>query len=473
MSDTASINAPDAGLDGLVRLAARLCDAPIAQVALVDATQQVFTTQIGLDGHRSAPLAVGFSPLVAGRGETVVIPDTLADPAHAANPAIRTHGVRFYAGVPLATAAGHVLGALCVADRVPRARGLTPAQLDGLHTLAVQVVTGFEWQRALGEQDALTRSAARYRTLFDAVDDGFCIIEFFDGPHGPLGDDDHIEANGGYERHTGIADIVGRTLRGLLPAAEAEGWIELFGGVLRTGEPIRFERDFATARRFIEVSATRIEPASLRQVAVLFRDATGRKQAEAALLASEAVATENIQRVQMALGAGAIIGTWLWDLLRDRVTLDEPCARAFGLDPALGRTGLGLAQVFANVHPDDVPGLMRAIDEVLGRGGAYAHQYRVRREDGRTTWIEANGRVELAPDGTPLSFPGVLIDVGERRGGGGARPRHSGHSTRRWSSCGRRPGLCPGPAKGIAPWIPGVLRATALSGVQGQSSWPS
>ena len=117
MSDTASINAPDAGLDGLVRLAARLCDAPITQVALVDATQQVFTTQIGFDGDRSAPLAVGFSPLVAGRGETVVIPDTLADPAHAANPAIRTHGVRFYAGVPLATAAGHVLGALCVADR--------------------------------------------------------------------------------------------------------------------------------------------------------------------------------------------------------------------------------------------------------------------------------------------------------------------------------------------------------------------
>ena len=298
---------------------------------------------------------------------------------------------------------------------MPRAGGLTPAQLDGLHTLAAQVVTGFEWQRALAEQDALTRSAARYRTLFDAVDDGFCIIEFFDGPHGPLSDYDHIEANAGYERHTGIADIVGRTLRGLMPAAEAEGWIELFGGVLRTGEPIRFERDFATAGRFIEVSATRIEPASLRQVAVLFRDATGRKQAEAALLASEAVATENIQRVQMALGAGAIIGTWLWDLLRDRVTLDEPCARAFGLDPALGRTGLSPVQVFANVHPDDVPGLMRAIDEVLGRGGAYAHQYRVRREDGRTTWIEANGRVELAPDGTPLSFPGMLIDVGERR----------------------------------------------------------
>jgi len=52
---------------------------------------------------------------------------------------------------------------------------------------------------------------------------------------------------------------------------------------------------------------------------------------------------------------------------------------------------------------------------VIERGGAYAHQYRVRRADGRYYWIEANGRVEHGPDGTPLNFPGVLIDVEERR----------------------------------------------------------
>ncbi len=49
------------------------------------------------------------------------------------------------------------------------------------------------------------------------------------------------------------------------------------------------------------------------------------------------------------------------------------------------------------------------------RGGGYAHQYRTRRADGQYYWLEANGRVDHAPDGTPLSFPGVLIDVNERR----------------------------------------------------------
>ena len=55
---------------------------------------------------------------------------------------------------------------------------------------------------------AVSQSEARYRALFEAIDDGFCIIEFFDGPHGPLSDYVHVEANPGYERHTGIAGIV-------------------------------------------------------------------------------------------------------------------------------------------------------------------------------------------------------------------------------------------------------------------------
>ena len=262
--------------------------------------------------------------------------------------------------------------------------------------------------------DALARSEERYRALFNAIDDGFCIIEFFDGPHGPLSDYVHVEANAGYERHTGIPNIVGMTIRALAPD-EADGWVELYGGVLRTGQPIRFEREFVAAGRHIEVSATRIEPASRRQVSVLFRDVTARKRAEAALRASEAVARENVQRVQLALAAGAILGTWFWDLPTDRFTVDEAFARTFGLAPALGHVGLSLEQVTATVHPDDKPGLVAAITEAIARGGAYAHQYRVRRADGKYYWIEANGRVEHMPDGTPSSFPGVLIDMEARR----------------------------------------------------------
>ncbi|RIX99528.1 PAS domain-containing protein [Aureimonas flava] len=140
-----------------------------------------------------------------------------------------------------------------------------------------------------------------------------------------------------------------------------------------------------------------------------------RDRATEKLRVSEAVAHENIQRVELALEAGAIIGTWFWDIVADRFTIDEPFARAFGLDPALGREGIPLAQIVATVHPDDQAGLADAINEAVLRGGAYAHQYRVRRTDGNYYWLEANGRVDHAPDGTPTMFPGVLIDIEGRR----------------------------------------------------------
>ncbi len=270
--------------------------------------------------------------------------------------------------------------------------------------------------------EALERSQARYHALFEAIDDGFCIIEFIDGPHGPSSDYVHIEANTGYHRHTGIVDIVGKRLREIAPT-EADAWVDLYGTVLRTGQPIRFERQFVEVDRHIEVAAARVEPAGLRQVSVLFRDITERKRAEAALRESEAIARENVQRVRLALAAGAIIGTWFWDLPTDRFTVDEAFARSFGLDPAHGREGLSLAQVVETVHPDDREGLARAINEAIARGGAYAHQYRTRRADGNYYWLEANGRVDRAPDGTPLSFPGVLLDVEERRAAEAERRR--------------------------------------------------
>lgn len=124
---------------------------------------------------------------------------------------------------------------------------------------------------------------------------------------------------------------------------------------------------------------------------------------------------DDAQRVQLALDAGAIIGTWMWDIPNDRFTIDEQFAQSFGIDPSRIADGLALEEVVETVHPDDKPGLAAAIEEALGRGGAYAHQYRVRRADGNYYWIEANGRVDVDESGAPVSFPGVLIDVEERR----------------------------------------------------------
>ncbi len=122
------------------------------------------------------------------------------------------------------------------------------------------------------------------------------------------------------------------------------------------------------------------------------------------------------QRMQLALTAGAIIGTWMWDLPSNAFTVDERFAQHLGIGPAQGGAGLSLEQVIAAVHPQDLSGLRMAVDEAIARGGLFSHEYRVRGHDGRYRWIEANGRVELDKDGTPLRFPGVLLDIERRRG---------------------------------------------------------
>jgi PAS domain S-box-containing protein len=131
-------------------------------------------------------------------------------------------------------------------------------------------------------ESALADSEERYRTLFNSIDEGFCIVEFFDGPHGPDSDYVHVEANPAYELHAGIPNVVGQKLREMVPD-EADGWVELYGSVLRTGKPIRFERELVATGRHLELAAFRVDPASRRQVAVLFQDITGRKRAEAEL----------------------------------------------------------------------------------------------------------------------------------------------------------------------------------------------
>ena len=156
-------------------------------------------------------------------------------------------------------------------------------------------------------ESALAESEERYRTLFNSIDEGFCIIEFFDGPHGPLSDYVHVEANPAYTQHAGIPNVVGQKVREMVPE-EADGWVELYGGVLRTGVPIRFERELVATRRHLELAAFRVEPANRKQVAVLFQDITKRKRAE-----------EELQRLNETLEARVVAAVAERKLLADIV----------------------------------------------------------------------------------------------------------------------------------------------------------
>lgn len=197
--------------------------------------------------------------------------------------------------------------------------------------------------------------------------------------------------------------LIGRTHWDAFPGSEDGKLGMLYRRAMEERVPIalRHRYEWADGRSaWLEMRAYPVEEG----LAIFYRDITENHEADRAL-------ARETERVRLALDAGAIIGTWDWDLVADTISVDERFAESFGLDPQLGQEGLNYEQVIETVHPEDRSSLIAAIEDVRSRGGQYAHQYRVRRADGRYYWIEANGRVDKDADGVPVRFPGVLLDI--------------------------------------------------------------
>jgi len=126
---------------------------------------------------------------------------------------------------------------------------------------------------------ALALSEARYGALFAAMATGFCVIEMkFDAADRPV-DYRIVEGNKAFEEMTGLVDPYGKWVSEIAPGLE-QHWFDLYGGVARTGEPVRFENPADIFGRWYDVQALRIGQAGAWQVAILFNNITERKQSE-------------------------------------------------------------------------------------------------------------------------------------------------------------------------------------------------
>lgn len=135
--------------------------------------------------------------------------------------------------------------------------------------------------------EELHRGAEKYRSLFDSIEAGFCIIEMMFDAAGNPADYRFIETNPAFSRHTGLTDAVGKTMRCLVPGHE-QHWFDIYGRVARTGESVRFEDQAeALGGYWYDVYAFRVGGPDTPQVAVLFNDITERRRMEAALRQSE------------------------------------------------------------------------------------------------------------------------------------------------------------------------------------------
>ena len=145
--DTAASRA----FDDLARLAALICETPIALISLVDADRQWFKAKVGLE-IAETPRDQSFCDHAIRSSELLIVPDAKLDERFQANPlVIGDPFVRFYAGMPLQTDDGQRLGTICVIDR--HARELTEHQRQTLAVLGKLVVDQIELHRQAVELD--------------------------------------------------------------------------------------------------------------------------------------------------------------------------------------------------------------------------------------------------------------------------------------------------------------------------------
>ncbi|MDB5297380.1 MAG: sensor hybrid histidine kinase [Phycisphaerales bacterium] len=415
---------PEAAFDDITRLAAAICQAPVALVSLVDRDRQWFKAEVGL-GFRQTPVGLSICAHALDAGGLYVVPDATRDPAFADNPLVTGEPhLRFYAGAPLVTPDGYPLGTLCVLDRRPRE--LTDAQAAALRTLAAQVVALLELRRAMAAQAALAEAerdraeAARGRDDADAVRQRqqmelvvrganvgvwYCPLPFdrliWDETvkahfHLPADADVTIETfyarihpdDRASTRAAIEASIAGRAsydidYRTVAPDGRETKWVRAMGRGFYGpgGEPVRFDG--------------------------ITIDVTARKLAELALRESE-------ERYRLATRA-TDNAVWDWDLRTDEIRWNEAVIHLFGYQPdQVEPTG---AWWVAHVHPEDRARVTAGIHAVIDDPARdqWQDEYRFVVAGGGTADVFDRGYVLRDAAGRGLRMLGAMQDLTARR----------------------------------------------------------
>ncbi len=286
----------EAEYDDIAALAAQICGVPIALVSLADAERLWFKAKVGLESPEM-PRAVSFCTHALGQAETLIVADAVKDARFAKNPLVTGGpGIRFYAGAPLITQEGAVLGTLCVLDRV--ARTFAPEHEKVLRMLAREVMTHLELRR---RTTGLIASEARYRALFEYAPDGILIAD---------AGSTYLDANGAMCRMLGYTreELIGLHAADIVVPEEISH-IKSALGVIQ--ERADYHREWQFRRKdgskfHAEVIATQMPDGNLLG---MVRDITERKQVEIVSRRLAAI-VESSQDAIYGTDLGSVVTSW-------------------------------------------------------------------------------------------------------------------------------------------------------------------
>ncbi|HEX2526300.1 MAG TPA: PAS domain-containing protein [Geminicoccus sp.] len=245
---------------------------------------------------------------------------------------------------------------------------------------------------------ATARRASRiqYQKLVEAIDQGFCILQLIFDDAERVVDNRFVEINRVFGQQTGMRNALGRTIRELVPDIEPF-WLDTYGKVARTGEPIRFVDHARSLGRWFDVYAFRIDEPQDGRVAVLFGDITAQKQAEQRLQESEQRFRHLVEGwAQAVWECGPHGPAWLAD-------------SGHPSEPSPGDGWL------ETVHRDDRAQLEQRWQEAVATGKPLNAEFRRRGVGGEWRWTNARAAPIHGPDGSIRKWVGMDIDITARR----------------------------------------------------------
>ncbi len=256
-------------------------------------------------------------------------------------------------------------------------------------------------ERKQAEQ-SLRASEERYRSLFDSIDEGFCVIEMlFDERQKPV-DYRFLEVNPAFEKQAGMHGATGKRMLEFVSEIEPH-WLENYGRVALTGEPIRFADEYKSLRSWFDVYAFRVGEPESRKVAVLFNNITQRKAAEDAIRESEERFRNMSNHSPMML--------WVTNEKGECVHLNDRWLEFTG---QTAETGLGFGWLDA-IHDADGPTSVRIFLAANENREPFRLEYRLRRHDGAYRWALDAAYPRFSKGGEFLGYIGSVIDIQDRK----------------------------------------------------------
>jgi len=188
--------------------------------------------------------------------------------------------------------------------------------------------TLFETAERMYQEEALRDSETKHRKLIEQMQLGLALHEMIFDEDGKAADYRFLDVNHSFEKITSLRreDIVGKTVLEVLPQTE-KSWIERYGSVVQTGNPVSFEDYAASLNRYYNVIAYKYRP---KEFAVIVEDITQRKQMESTLRESEEqyrlIMDNSLDAIMLARPTGSILAANKAACQMFRMSEEEICS---------------------------------------------------------------------------------------------------------------------------------------------------